>query len=315
MENKIHKLIIVGSGPAGLTAAIYAARANLEPLIIDGNDPGGQLMKTSYVENWPGEQSILGPKLMQNMREHAKHFGTQFVGGKVTKVNFAEKPFTLTIDDKKTLQAHAVIIATGATPKRLGVPGEDTYWGKGVTTCAVCDGAFYKDKKVVVVGGGDTAMEDASFLKKFTKDITIIHILDKFTASHAMQQRVINDPDIQIYYNSTVTEIHGDNQRVTGITMTRKDDGTTKKMDIDGVFVAVGLSPNSAPFKEYLTCNKGGWVEVTDQTRSNVEGIFVAGDVHDYRYRQAITSAGAGCMAALDAERYLSSFAEGESLS
>ena len=306
MENKAHKLIIIGSGPAGLTAAIYAARANLEPIIIDGNDPGGQLMKTSYVENWPGEKSILGPQLMQNMRAHAKHFGTQFVSGKVTNVNFSQKPFTLTIDDKKTLQAHAVIVATGATPKRLGVPGEDAYWGKGVTTCAVCDGAFYKDKKVVVVGGGDTAMEDASFLKKFTKDITIIHILDKFTASHAMQQRVLNDPDIQIYYNSTVTEIHGDDQKVTGVTMTRKDDGTTKKMDVDGVFVAVGLSPNSAPFKEYLTCNKGGWVEVTDQTRSNVEGIFVAGDVHDYRYRQAITSAGAGCMAALDAERYLS---------
>jgi thioredoxin reductase (NADPH) len=306
MENKVHKLIIVGSGPAGLTAAIYAARANLEPIVIDGDTPGGQLIKTSYVENWPGEKSILGPQLMMNMRDHAKHFGTQFVSGNVTQVDFSQKPFTFTIDNKKNLQSHAVIIATGATPKRLGVPGEDQYWGKGVTTCAVCDGAFYKDRKVVVVGGGDTAMEDASFLKKFTKDITIVHILDKFTASHAMQERVINDPDITVYYSSTVTEIHGDDQKVTGVTVTNQKDGKTMHLEVDGAFIAVGLSPNSAPFKEYITCNKGGWIEATNQTHSNVEGVFVAGDVHDYRYRQAITSAGAGCMAALDAERYLS---------
>jgi thioredoxin reductase (NADPH) len=312
MENKIHKLIIVGSGPAGLTAAIYAARANLEPIVIDGDTPGGQLIKTSYVENWPGEKSILGPQLMMNMRDHAKHFGTQFVSGLVTKVDFSQKPLSLTIDDKKTLQAHAVIIATGATPKRLGVPGEDQYWGKGVTTCAVCDGAFYKDRKVVVVGGGDTAMEDASFLKKFTNDITIVHILDKFTASHAMQARVINDPDIKVYYKSTVTEIHGDEQKITGVTVTNQEDGKSMQLDADGVFIAVGLSPNSAPFKDYVKCNKGGWIEVTDQTRSNVEGVFVAGDVHDYRYRQAITSAGAGCMAALDAEHYLSSLPSSE---
>jgi thioredoxin reductase (NADPH) len=310
VENKVHKLIIVGSGPAGLTAAIYAARANLEPIVIDGDTPGGQLIKTSYVENWPGEKSILGPQLMMNMRDHAKQFGTQFVAGNVTKVDFSQKPFSITVDNKKILQSHAIIIATGATPKRLGVPGEDQYWGKGVTTCAVCDGAFYKDRKVVVVGGGDTAMEDASFLKKFTKDITIVHILDKFTASHAMQERVINDPDIKIYYSSTVTEIHGDNQKVTGVTVTNQADNTTMQLEADGVFVAVGLSPNSAPFKDYITCNKGGWIEVTDQTKSNVEGVFVAGDVHDYRYRQAVTAAGAGCMAALDAERYLSSFAE-----
>jgi thioredoxin reductase (NADPH) len=306
MESKTHKLIIVGSGPAGLTAAIYAARANLEPIVIDGDTPGGQLIKTSYVENWPGEKSILGPQLMMNMRDHAKHFGTQFVSGIVTNVDFSQKPFSFTIDNKKTLQSHAVIIATGATPKRLGVPGEDQYWGKGVTTCAVCDGAFYKDRKVVVVGGGDTAMEDASFLKKFTKDITIIHILDKFTASHAMQERVINDPDIKTYYNSTVTQIHGDGQMITGVTMTNQKDGTTVQLEADGVFVAVGLHPNSDSFKEHVNCNKGGWIEVFDQTSSNIKGVFVAGDVHDYRYRQAITAAGAGCMAALDAERYLS---------
>lgn len=305
MENKIHKLIIIGSGPAGLTAAIYAARANLEPIIIDGDTPGGQLVKTSYVENWPGEKSILGPQLMTNMRDHAKHFGTQFVAGNVTKVDFSKKPFSLTIDNKKLLQAHAVIIATGATPKRLDVPGEDTYWGKGVTTCAVCDGAFYPDKKVIVIGGGDTAMEDASFLKKFTNKITIVHILDKFTASHAMQQRVINDPDIKVIYSSTVTEFHGDGQHVNGVTVTNQLNGQIMKLEADGVFIAIGLSPNTAPFKDHVSCNKWGFIEPVDQTRTNIEGVFTAGDVHDYRYRQAVTAAGAGCMAALDAERYL----------
>lgn len=308
MENKIHKLIIIGSGPAGLTAAIYAARANLEPIIIDGDEPGGQLMKTSYVENWPGEKSILGPKLMMNMRDHAKHFGTQFISGKVTKVDFSNSyAKKIIIDDKTELQAHAVIIATGATPKKLRIPGEDKYWGKGVTTCAVCDGAFYPNKKVVVIGGGDTAMEDASFLKKFTKDITIVHILDKFTASHAMQQRVINDPDIKVYYNSTATEFHGNDQHVTSVTVANQQTGATMRLDVDGVFIAIGLDPNSGPFKSHLACNKGGWLEATiGEVGTAIPGVFVSGDVHDYRYRQAITSAGAGCMAALDAERYLS---------
>ncbi|HLW72654.1 MAG TPA: thioredoxin-disulfide reductase [Candidatus Babeliales bacterium] len=313
MENKIHKLIIIGSGPAGLTAAIYAARANLEPIIIDGDEPGGQLVMTSFVENWPGEKSILGPKLMANMRDHAKSFGTQFIAGRVTKVDFSKKPLTITVNEHTTLQTHAIIIATGATPKRLGVAGEENYWGKGVTTCAVCDGAFYPDKKVVVVGGGDTAMEDASFLKKFTKKITIVHILDKFTASHAMQERVINDPDIKVYYSSTVTEFHGDGQHVNAVTITNQLNGETMKLEADGVFIAIGLSPNSAPFKDHITCDKWGFVEAVNQTHTNVEGVFVAGDVHDYRYRQAITSAGAGCMAALDAERYLSSSVEASS--
>ncbi len=306
MENKVYKLIIIGSGPAGLTAAIYAARANLEPIIIDGDDPGGQLITTSYVENWPGEKSILGPKLMMNMRDHAQHFGTQFIAGKVTRVNFAQKPFTITVNDKTELQSHAVIIATGATPKRLNVPGEDTYWGKGVTTCAVCDGAFYPDKRVIVIGGGDTAMEDASFLKKFTNKITIIHILDKFTASHAMQQRVINDPDITVYYSSTVTEFHGDGQHLSAVTMINQLTGQTTKLEAHGAFVAIGLNPNSAPFKGHVACDKGGFIEVSNQVHTSVEGVFAAGDVHDYRYRQAITSAAAGCMAALDAQRYLS---------
>ncbi len=307
MQNKIHKLIIIGSGPAGLTAAIYAARANLEPIIIDGNDPGGQLMKTSYVENWPGEKSILGPKLMMNMRDHAKHFGTQFIAGNVTSVDFSNPDVKrITVDDKTEYQAYAVIITTGATPKKLNVPGELEYWGKGVTTCAVCDGAFYPDKQVVVIGGGDTAMEDASFLKKFTRHITIIHILDKFTASYAMQERVISDPDMKIYYNSTVTEFHGNGQHVSSVTMLNKLTNEKVRLDADGVFIAIGLNPNSGPFRSHLTCNQGGWLDTKDEVSTAIPGIFVAGDVHDYRYRQAITSAGAGCMAALDAERYLS---------
>ena len=306
MAKDIHKLIIIGSGPAGLTAAIYAARANLNPVIVDGSEPGGQLTKTTYVENWPGEKSILGPQLMMKMREHAQHFGTQFVDGKVTSVDFSQKPFTITIDDKKQLQAHAIIIATGATPKTLNVPGEKEYWGKGVTTCAVCDGAFYPDKDTIVIGGGDTSMEDASFLKKFTKKITIIHILDKLTATHAMQQRVINDPDIKIIYNSTVTEFIGDGNHLTSVVVTNQESGEKTTLKADGAFIAIGLSPNSAPFKGHIACNAGGFIEVQKDVKSSIEGVFVAGDVHDYRYRQAITAAGAGCMAALEAERYLS---------
>jgi len=310
MEGTIHKLIIVGSGPAGLTAAIYAARASLQPIIIDGTEPGGQLMKTSYVENWPGEKSILGPELMMKIRDHAQHFGTQFIAGRVTSVDFSQKPFTLMIDEKKELKAHSVILATGATPKRLGVPGESEYWGRGVTTCAVCDGAFYPNKKVIVVGGGDTAMEDASFLKKFTKDITVVHILDKFTASQAMQQRVLNDPDITKIYNSTVTQFFGDGKHVNAVEITNQLTGEKTRLEADGVFIAIGLNPNSGSFKDHIACSSIGFIEVHDQVHTSIEGVFAAGDVHDYRYRQAITSAGAGCMAALEAERYLSELNE-----
>jgi thioredoxin reductase (NADPH) len=305
MENSVHNLIILGSGPAGLTAAIYAARGNLKPIVIDGGIPGGQLMGTTYVENWPGEKSILGFKLMQNMREHAQHFGTQFISETVTKVDFSKKPFTIWTDQHKELHARSIIIATGAVPKKLGCPGEKTYWGKGITTCAVCDGAFYVNKKVLVVGGGDTAMEDASFLKKFTNDITIVQIEEELTASHAMQQRIINDKDITIIYSSTITEIHGDNDHVTGVTIANKKTNEQKKIDIDGVFVAIGLNPSSEIFKNQLAMKANGYLEISDHTKSSVEGVFIAGDVADYRYRQAITSAGSGCMAALDVERYL----------
>lgn len=301
----VHKLIIIGSGPASLTAAIYSARANLKPIIIEGSAPGGQLMGTTAVENWPGEKSIMGPQLMMKMREHAAHFGTEFIPGKVIKTDFSKKPFTVWTDKDKELKAHAIIIATGAEPKRLGCPGEKEYWGKGVTTCAVCDGAFYPGKPVMIVGGGDTAMEDASFMTKFTNNITIVHILDKLTASHAMQERVIKHPDIKIIYNSTIDEIRGDGKHVTDVTLTNQKTKEQTKVETAVVFVAIGLKPNTAAFAGQIELNNYGYIVVKNHTKTSVDGIFVAGDVCDDRYRQAITSAGAGCMAALDAERYL----------
>ncbi len=306
MSNNIKKLIIIGSGPAGLTAAIYAARANLQPLVIEGSTPGGQLMNTSLVENWPGEKSIMGPKLMMNMKEHAQSLKAEFLAQTVTKVDFTKRPFTLGTDRNQELQTNALIIATGANPKKLGVPGEQEYWGKGVTTCAVCDGAFYKDKKVVVVGGGDTAMEDASFLKRFTKDVTILQLLDKLTASHPMQQRVLNDPDIKIMYNSSVTAFQGDGNHVTEVTITNKQTNEQSTIPIDGAFIAIGLQPNTSPFQGQIALDDWGYIQTSNHTKTSVEGVFVSGDAADYRYRQAITAAGSGCMAALDAERYLS---------
>lgn len=300
-----HKLIIIGSGPAGLTAGIYASRANLKPLIISGKNPGGQLMSTTVVENWPGNVNIMGPQLMMNMQEHATHFGSIFLEESVTQVDFKKKPFNITTDKGTQLTADSIIIATGASPKRLNCPGESEYWGKGVTTCAVCDGAFYKDRHVIIVGGGDTAMEDASFMLNFTKQITLVHILDKLTASVATQKRVIDNPAIKIIYNSTVSEIHGDGTHVTGVTITNQQSKKAEKVAVDAVFVAIGLNPNVGPFKGHLALNNFGFIDVTDNTHTSIPGIFVAGDVADYRYRQAITSAGAGCMAALDAERYL----------
>lgn len=301
----VHKLIIIGSGPAGLTAAVYAARANLEPVLIEGTAPGGQLMGTTAVENWPGIKSIMGPQLMMNMREHAAHFGTQFIAGKVARTDFSKKPFTIWTDKDKELHAHSIIIATGAEPKRLGCPGETEYWGRGVTTCAVCDGAFYPDKRVIIVGGGDTAMEDASFMTKFTKKITIVHILDKLTASHAMQERVIDHPDIKIMYNSTISEIRGDGKHVSEVTITNQKTQEQTTLGTDAVFVAIGLKPNTSPFAGQIALNDYGYIVVNNHTKTSVEGVFAAGDVFDDKYRQAITSAGSGCMAALDAERYL----------
>lgn len=301
----IEKLVIIGSGPAGLTAGIYGGRADLSPLIIEGSEPGGQLMGTTYVENWPGEIRILGPDLMKKMREHAEHYQARFLTDTLTKVDLSQSPFFLTTKREKTIKAHALIIATGAKPKRLHCPGEDTYWGKGVTTCAICDGALYKGKEVVVVGGGDTAMESASFLTNFTDKITIVHILPELTASEAMKERVLKDPKVNIMYNSTVTAIEGNGKVVTGVTIENQETKKVSQLPVGGVFIAIGLTPNTHLFKGQLEMNDYGYLLLKNHTATSVPGVFAAGDVADSRYRQAITSAGSGCAALLDAERFL----------
>lgn len=301
----IHNLIIIGSGPAGLTASIYASRAFLKPLVFEGSQPGGQLMSTTAVENWPGEKSILGPQLMINMKNHAQDLGTIFIAETITGVDFSQKPLVLKTNKNKEFKTHTVIIATGASPNKLGCPGEQEYWGKGVTVCAVCDGAFYPNKRALIIGGGDTAMEDASFMSRYTKDITIIHIKDKLTASPAMQQRVLSNSSIKIIYSSTVTAILGDNKSVSGVEVIHLITQEKTIIPTDVVFLAIGQKPNTHIFKNQLAMSPLGYLELKEQTKSSVEGVFIAGDVADYRYRQAVVSAGSGCMAALDAQRYL----------
>ncbi len=304
---KIHDLIIIGSGPAGLTAAIYAARAKLHPIIISGPNPGGQLVKTTYIENWPGDQTILGADLMERIKNHALHFGATFINQSVTSVDFSTKPFKVWAGNNQTpaLLANSIIIATGAKPKLLNCPGEEQYWSKGVSTCATCDGALYSEKQIVIVGGGDTAMEDALFLTRFNNQITIVQIGEKLTASQIMQDRVLSKPQIKIIYHSTIQEILGNNQHVTGVIIKNLKTNITQPLPANAVFLAIGLKPMSDLFASHLETDHYGHILVTNQTHSNIPGIFIAGDVCDNKYRQAITAAGFGCMAALDAERYL----------
>lgn len=303
--NKVYKVLIIGAGPAGLTAAIYTGRARLEPIVFAGPKPGGQLMGTTMVENWPGTGPIMGPELMINMQKQAESMGAQVVYQTVEKVDLSKQPYTVTTNKDETFSCESMIIATGATSKTLGVPGEEQYWGKGVTVCAVCDGAFYVDKQVIVVGGGDTAMEDASFLTKFTDKVTIVHIKSELTASKPMQERVLNNPKIKIIYNSTVSEIQGNNSHVTGATVTNIETKQRQELPADGIFIAIGLNPATAPFKGQLPLTQYGYLLTNKEVYTDKSGVFVAGDCADYIYRQAITSAGAGCMAALACERYL----------
>ncbi len=304
------KLIIIGSGPAGLTAGIYAARANLQPVIFEGNAPGGQLTSTTDVENWPGETKIPGVKLITQLREHAQNFDCTFVAESVINIETSSRPFRVTTDKNHTFLAHAIILATGAKPKRLGIPGEQEYWGKGVSTCAVCDGAFYKDLDVMVVGGGDTALENASFLTNFTDKVTVVHIQDTLSASAPMRKRVTNNPKIKIIYSSTVTEILGDGQHVREAVVTNQKTGDKKTIPASGLFVSIGVCPNTEFLHGVVELDAWGYIALKPckplgKTCTSVEGIFAAGDAVDYIYRQAITAAGNGCMAALDAERYL----------
>lgn len=302
---KIHKLIIIGSGPAGITSGIYASRAALNPIIIEGKMPGGQLMATSYVENWPGENSILGPVLMKKLKDQAVNLGCQFIEEKIEKVDLKKKPFTLWTDKNKELKSESIIIATGSESRKLNCPGENEYWGKGVTTCATCDGAFYRDRPILIVGGGDTAMEEASFMTNFTNQITIVHILDKLTASPIMQQRILNNKNINIIYNSTITEIIGDGKHITQVIIENIKTKEQQTLKTDVLFLAIGLKPNSAIFKDQLELDKIGYIILKGETQTSVDGVFAAGDITDCKYRQAITSAGQGCKAALDAQRYL----------
>lgn len=305
MDDKVWSLIIIGSGPAGLTAAIYASRANLDPLIIEGPMPGGQLMGTSYVENWPGEKKILGADLMLKMKDQAEHFGSKFLSESIIKVDFSKEPLTIWTNTNKKLIAKSIILATGASSKKLNCKGEKQYLGKGITTCAVCDGAFYKDLPIIIVGGGDTAMEEAHFMTKFTNQITIIQILDKLTASFIMQKRILDNPNINIIYNSIITEVRGDTH-VTEVVIINQKTGEQKVLKTSAVFVAIGLIPNTNIYKNQLDLDNLGYVKLNGLTNTSVEGVFAAGDVADSKYRQAITSSGTGCIAALEAERYIS---------
>jgi len=299
-----NKVAIIGSGPAGLTAALYAGRANLEPIVIEGLAAGGQLMLTTDVENYPGfPKGLLGPDMMALFREQAVRFGAQMVSGDVERVDFTKRPFTLWVDDK-AVEADAVIVATGASAMWLGLPSETRLRGHGVSACATCDGFFFKDKAVAVVGGGDTAMEESNFLTKFASEVVIIHRRDKLRASKIMQERARRNPKISFRWNRVVTEVLG-KETVEGLRLKDTTNGKEETMEAQGLFLAIGHKPNTDFLRGALEMDEHGYIKIHGNTLSSVEGVFVAGDVFDRRYRQAVTAAGSGCQAAIDAERWL----------
>jgi thioredoxin reductase (NADPH) len=301
----VRDLIIIGGGPAGYTAALYAARANLAPLVIEGFNWGGQLMITSDVENYPGyPEGVMGPEMMAEFRRQAERFGTEFVTDDVTEVDFSERPFRVVVD-KDEYRANAVIIATGASARWLGLPCEQQFMGRGVSACATCDGAFFRDRELIVVGGGDTAMEEATFLTRFATKVTIVHRRDEFRASPIMLDRARSNDKIEIITNAVVDDIKG-NGKVESVVLRDTQDGHTWEVPAGGVFVAIGHDPNTKLFVDQLDHDAAGYLITKPRsTETNVPGVFAAGDVQDHTYRQAVTAAGSGCMAALDAERYL----------
>ena len=300
------KVIIIGSGPAGLTAALYAARANLEPLVFEGNQPGGQLTITTDVENYPGFPSgIMGPELMENFREQAKRFGAECYFKHVTKVDFNNRPFKVWVG-KDEYSSDAIIIATGASAKMLGLDKENELMGFGVSACATCDGFFYKDKKVLVVGGGDTAMEEATYLTKFASEVVVIHRRDRFRASKVIVDRVMKNSKVRVIWDVVMKDIEGTKE--SGVKSVILENQKTKKRfneDCDGVFLAIGHKPNTDLFKDQLDTNENGYLLTNGGTKTNINGVYACGDVQDHVYRQAITAAGSGCMSAIDVERYL----------
>lgn len=303
----VHNLIIIGAGPAGYTAGIYASRANLSPTLFEGHAPGGQLMTTTDVENYPGfPQGLTGPELMQHFREQAARFGTQLVSDFVLRVDFSARPFKIWDSKEQIHEAKAVIIATGANAQWLGLEGEQTLQGRGVSACATCDGFFFRNKRVMVVGGGDSALEEALFLSNLASHVTVVHRRGELRASRIMQQRALDNPKISFVWNTVVTAILGAEQdHVTAARLQRVDGGETWDQEVDGIFVAIGHRPATDLFREQLELDPKGYIVTRQGTRTSVEGVFAAGDVQDALYRQAITSAGSGCMAAIDAERWL----------
>lgn len=306
-DKTIHKTIIIGSGPAGLTAAIYAARANLSPIVFEGNQPGGQLTITTDVENYPGfPDGILGPDMMDLFRKQAQKFGAECFYKHVSKVDFSSSPFKVYILEEEYL-AESVIISTGASARMLGLDAEKELMGYGVSTCATCDGYFFKDKEIVVVGGGDSAMEEASFLTKFASKVTLVHRRDEFRASKIMIDRVLDNPKIEIIKNAVVSDILGSQKDgVSSILLKDTIDGKERNFECDGIFYGIGHKPNTDQFKGIINLNDQGYIVTNPgSTLTNVAGVFACGDVQDDHYRQAITAAGSGCMAAIDAEKYL----------
>jgi thioredoxin reductase (NADPH) len=308
----MHNMVIMGSGPAGLTAAIYAGRANLSPLLIQGTEAGGQLTLTTEVENYPGfRHAILGPDLIKEMWAQAERFGTKFVTGDVTSVDLKSHPLHVTLDGDQTIDTKILIIATGASAIWLGVPGETMLMGHGVSSCATCDGFFFRGQELVVVGGGDTALEEANFLTRFATKVVVVHRRDKLRASKIMQDRAFKNEKITFVWNSVVEEILGKDV-VTGVRLRNVVTGQSSELKCAGVFVAIGHSPNTRLFKGQVEMDARGYILTKNGTATNVPGVYAAGDVQDNRYRQAITAAGSGCMAAMDAERYLEALEAGQ---